>query len=1584
MWKKLFRAFLWTCLVGCTLLGSGMVFLHVPTGQRWVSKQVNQWVASTYGTPFQAQIRYRIPDWVELQHVLLGDQQGDTLLMAGKMRVDLDVWALIHRRVELNEVRVEDGTLHLFYHNYAFLLPSTDGPDTLSSNWFIHLDRIQARRLQISWEDSTIRAAARIGHLATGLSLPSNGAYIFQAIQLENSHLEVDLKENSSPKAQNTSVSSPPLPNVKIPQLAWREVTWQIRQLGQNSWQTKGHLAHVKADITNLNLPQLSGKFTSIQGYFPHISWGEQQVDEIRLDIPEATLTSTQQKVWVRGFGFTYPGGIQTEGGFRLENTPQAARLEDFHVHTPHSEIRLSGHIQSPSKQPWYEIPIDAWQVRLSNPIGRMGWDDIHVLFPEMYPTQAGEIRFSHEIRGTGGRLVLDKVQYEGPVGSRLHVSGWLKKPFQPAKASGYLTLHEAILPDARWHSFLPSEFRKSYQLPGNVRLTGTVEGSRQKAQWNLRTVTSLGQLTSRGTYDLPTEKLQTHVNWSDLALGTLLRQDSLGLSSGQWTGQVTSLLQPNRRIEFTSQIDKASYGTRAIEQMEIGGFYQAPDFALDIRSWQEGFQFALQTDGKLGEQLIVQGQGNLQDINLKKWAGTPAEIHLSTPIAWSAHLPDLDVNQMTGFIQMQTAQWRKGNEVSQTQPMRVEIQRQAENQTLTWASSWLSAELRGQYSLVSIAPEFIRFLNPYFHIQPDSTLSRQQIAQWELLAEVRSDPWLTFMSDHRLQFDPISIQGSFDSRYPERTELALALRQFQWDSLHVDSWVARVHPQGDSLRVISEINGVEQGPLRLQKAHVHLTAAQDNMRFALQVQDSAGRSIHRVGAWIEQTEDAYTLALDPAGWQIYYENFLPIPNGLATLTAEGIRFDSLGLRHGPQELLVHSADDQPTQQWLIHARAISLKTWTAALLRDTTLVDGILQADISLRNPLDRPTYVGNVKIQNLAVLQIPLGEFEGRSTNATDDLIAFHAALSGAGNQVEMDGTYDLVNTLRPLNATLDITRLTAQTLQTFSQGQLRDSKGYVTGRCDIVGQIDDPQIQGKVEFRDYQTTLTSFGTTLRIDRQGILATNRTFVLENFQIQDSLNNTLTLQGTILQTDDNRFQYQLNAQTRDFLATNARRSDNAFFYGSAYVDATMQIRGFDSQYQIRGDVRISDKTRLTAYMPTDEQVGSELNQLIQFVPPAGQKPVKETTPKKSENTFDPSTISLNLSVSEKAELTLIMDEITGDYLKVRGSGQMTTGLDSQGELFILGRFNVKEGTYRMTYQVFERLFVIDEASQSYITWRGNPTDADIQITASYRVNKPLATYPFSGQDLSKDPRLQRQVPFSVDLILRGDLMAPQTTFALSMAKDYVDRQLGGDMSTVLEDEGFLLVEKDRLLGRVNNPKAEANAEKIKEQAIYMLMFGRFDILGKRISGGLDAEGFARKQVSQLISDQLDRLASDIIKGVDLDVGVQSEAGADHTSRSTNLNLGVKKAFLNDRISISVGKNFELESTQRQSQEIFDHLTANYNITRDGRYRFKAFRSNQYQIEGFVVETGVGFVLTLDYDDRRDIFRRTLLPKTKP
>jgi hypothetical protein len=164
----------------------------------------------------------------------------------------------------------------------------------------------------------------------------------------------------------------------------------------------------------------------------------------------------------------------------------------------------------------------------------------------------------------------------------------------------------------------------------------------------------------------------------------------------------------------------------------------------------------------------------------------------------------------------------------------------------------------------------------------------------------------------------------------------------------------------------------------------------------------------------------------------------------------------------------------------------------------------------------------------------------------------------------------------------------------------------------------------------------------------------------------------------------------------------------------------------------------------------------------------------------------------------------------------------------------------------------------------------------------------------------------------------------------------------------------------------------------INQEALWLLASGRFNPLKNSNSGGgFSAESVARESVSKLLSDQLNQLAGNAIKGVDLNVGVASEFASETGERSTELNLGVSKTLLNDRLTLSVGRNFELEDAQKQSSEIFDNITASYKLSEDGTYRLKAYRANQFQaIQGFVVETGIGFVVTKDYNNFMELFKK--------
>ena len=181
-------------------------------------------------------------------------------------------------------------------------------------------------------------------------------------------------------------------------------------------------------------------------------------------------------------------------------------------------------------------------------------------------------------------------------------------------------------------------------------------------------------------------------------------------------------------------------------------------------------------------------------------------------------------------------------------------------------------------------------------------------------------------------------------------------------------------------------------------------------------------------------------------------------------------------------------------------------------------------------------------------------------------------------------------------------------------------------------------------------------------------------------------------------------------------------------------------------------------------------------------------------------------------------------------------------------------------------------------------------------------------------------------------------------------------------------------------LQQLRNEEAEMN-----KQVFALLLLNRFVGENPFDSGsGLSAESLARQSVSKILSQQLNNLTEDLIEGVDLNFDLESTE--DYTSGQkntrTDLNVGVSKRLLNDRLKVSVGSNFGIEGDARQNENttnIAGDVTIDYNLSKDGRYMLRAYRKDEYQValQGQIVETGVGFIITLDYDKFREIFQRS-------
>ena len=105
----------------------------------------------------------------------------------------------------------------------------------------------------------------------------------------------------------------------------------------------------------------------------------------------------------------------------------------------------------------------------------------------------------------------------------------------------------------------------------------------------------------------------------------------------------------------------------------------------------------------------------------------------------------------------------------------------------------------------------------------------------------------------------------------------------------------------------------------------------------------------------------------------------------------------------------------------------------------------------------------------------------------------------------------------------------------------------------------------------------------------------------------------------------------------------------------------------------------------------------------------------------------------------------------------------------------------------------------------------------------------------------------------------------------------------------------------------------------------------------------------------------------------------------------TDLNVGLSKKLLNDRLKVTVGSTFGIEGPEQKNKEtntIAGDISAEYQLSKDGRYKLRAYRKNLYQValQGQVIETGVGFIITLDYNKFKELFQSkkgTVKPKTK-
>src|SRR2546423_1631155 len=265
-----------------------------------------------------------------------------------------------------------------------------------------------------------------------------------------------------------------------------------------------------------------------------------------------------------------------------------------------------------------------------------------------------------------------------------------------------------------------------------------------------------------------------------------------------------------------------------------------------------------------------------------------------------------------------------------------------------------------------------------------------------------------------------------------------------------------------------------------------------------------------------------------------------------------------------------------------------------------------------------------------------------------------------------------------------------------------------------------------------------MNTLGNEFKIDNQKLSVTENGFIFNQFTVRDSANNALVIDGNILTSNFTNYNFNLNVSAQNFMVLNSTKKQNKLYYGRLNITSNIHITGTEVKPVVDGSLTVNKETNLTIVIPQAEPGIQERQGIVQFVDmraPENDSLFKgvDTINKANVTGMD---ITANIIIDKEASFNIIVDEANGDFLNVKGEAQLSAGIDPSGKITLVGSYTLEQGSYQLAFNFIQRKFDIEKGST--IIWAGDPTSAELNVTAIYIAN--TAPLDLVQQQLAESP----------------------------------------------------------------------------------------------------------------------------------------------------------------------------------------------------------------------------------------------------
>ncbi len=507
--------------------------------------------------------------------------------------------------------------------------------------------------------------------------------------------------------------------------------------------------------------------------------------------------------------------------------------------------------------------------------------------------------------------------------------------------------------------------------------------------------------------------------------------------------------------------------------------------------------------------------------------------------------------------------------------------------------------------------------------------------------------------------------------------------------------------------------------------------------------------------------------------------------------------------------------------------------------------------------------------------------------------------------------------------------------------------DLRGW--GTLNVVGPFSAIQLIGDASVKG-SARITSLNTTYSLDGAKVKLNPDDIIFYNDTIYDRVGNIGIVNGHLRHKHLGQFTYDINIAANNLLAYDTHDFGDEVFYGTAYATGTCDIKGKSGEVTINIEATPEKNSQIVYNATSQDAIANS-----EFITWNDRNREEEEESnfdddEKEKHTNQVGTnmyINMLVHCNPSATVKVLMDQQSGDYIALNGSGAIRAAYYNKGGFDMFGNYTVSQGVYKLTIQnVIKRDF--DFQSGGTISFGGDAYNAALDLKALYTINSvPLSDISLGSSFFNNNIR--------VDCIMNisGTPGQPHVDFSL-------------DMPTVSNDA------KQMVMSVMNSN------EEINQQVLYLLAVGRF--FNQNNNSAVQSQRQSQTSlamqsiISGTISQQLSTVLENVVGSNNWNLGANISTGDEGFNNAEYEGL-VSGRLLDNRLLIN--GQFGYRDNQNATSTFIGDFDIRYLLVPSGSAAIRVYNqtNDKYFTKNSLNTQGVGLIFKKDFNGWRDFFR---------